>query len=154
MCSADVYQRWGGQPFNRPTHAGVSPNTGDIFVTDGYGNSRVHKFSADGRLLLSWGEPGIDAGQFMRPHNIAVGPDDRVYVADRECHRVQVLSSGDVLVNCQPEIRISDSVLFHRSPLPYHLSILHPTFKANRASTAPETKTFVTKNNCQYPRRQ
>ena len=81
---------WGGDPFNRPTHAAVSPNTGAIYVSDGYGNSRVHKYSPEGRLLLSWGEPGVDAGQFIRPHNIAVDSEDRVLVADRECHRVQV----------------------------------------------------------------
>ena len=87
-------KKWGGEPFNRPTHAAVSPNTGNIYVSDGYGNSRVHKFTPDGRLLLSWGEPGIDAGQFIRPHNLAVDDEDRVYVADRECHRVQVFD-GD-----------------------------------------------------------
>jgi DNA-binding beta-propeller fold protein YncE len=86
--------KWSGQPFNRPTHAAVSPASGNLFVSDGYGNSRIHKYSADGRYLLSWGEPGIDAGQFIRPHNIAVDDQDRVYVADRECHRVQVFD-GD-----------------------------------------------------------
>jgi DNA-binding beta-propeller fold protein YncE len=85
--------RWGGQPFNRPTQAAVSHRTGHIFVSDGYGNSRVHKFTPDGRLLLSWGEPGIDPGQFIRPHNIAVDAEDRVYVADRECHRIQVFDA-------------------------------------------------------------
>ena len=85
---------WGGKPFNRPTHAAVSPNSGNIYVSDGYGNSRVHKYTPDGQLVLSWGEPGIDAGQFIRPHNVAVDDEDRVYVADRECHRVQVFD-GD-----------------------------------------------------------
>ena len=85
--------RWSGQPFNRPTHAAVSPKTGHLFVSDGYGNSRIHKYTADGEYILSWGEPGIDAGQFIRPHNIAVDDQDRVYVADRECHRVQVFDA-------------------------------------------------------------
>ena len=85
--------KWSGKPFNRPTHAAVSRVTGDIFISDGYGNSRIHKFDADGRHLLSWGEPGIDPGQFIYPHNIAVDRDERVYVADRECHRVQVFDS-------------------------------------------------------------
>ena len=84
---------WGGLPFNRPTHAAISPVSGSIYVSDGYGNSRIHKFTPDGRLVLSWGEPGIDAGQFIRPHNVAVDDEDRVYVADRECHRVQVFDS-------------------------------------------------------------
>ncbi len=86
-------RRWCGEPFNRPTHAAVSPVTGNLYISDGYGNSRVHKFSPDGRCLLSWGEPGIDPGQFIRPHNVAVDAQDRVYVADRECHRVQVFDA-------------------------------------------------------------
>ena len=86
-------EKWKGAPFNRPTHAAVSPNTGEIYVSDGYGNSRIHKYTPDGRLLLSWGEPGIDPGQFIRPHNIAVDGNDRVLVADRECHRVQVFDA-------------------------------------------------------------
>jgi len=59
-------------------------------VSDGYGNARVHKYSPDGRLLLSWGEPGTDPGQFNIVHNITCDGDGFVYVADRENHRVQV----------------------------------------------------------------
>ena len=59
--------RWSGQPFNRPTHAAVSPVSGDLFITDGYGNARVHRYTADGEHVRSWGGPGIDAGQFIRP---------------------------------------------------------------------------------------
>src|SRR5258708_23819708 len=52
-----------GQPFHRCTHTSLSPN-GAIYVSDGYGNARVHKYAPDGRLLMSWGEPGTDPGQF------------------------------------------------------------------------------------------
>ena len=82
-----------GKPFNKPTHAAASPVTGNIYVSDGYGNSRIHKYSPDGVLLTSWGEPGIDAGQFIFQHNVAVDTEDRVYVADRECHRVQIFDA-------------------------------------------------------------
>ncbi len=82
-----------GEPFNRCTHTALSPK-GDIYVSDGYGNSRVHKFSPDGRLLLSWGEPGTEPGQFNIAHNICCDDDGWVYVADRENHRVQVFD-GD-----------------------------------------------------------
>jgi DNA-binding beta-propeller fold protein YncE len=85
--------RWSGQPFNRPTDAAVSPNTGHIFITDGYGNARVHKFTADGEWVKSWGEPGIDRGQFLLPHNVVVDSQDRVYVAERESHRVQIFDA-------------------------------------------------------------
>jgi len=83
----------GGDAFNRCTHTALSPR-GDIYVSDGYGNARVHKYSPDGKLLLSWGEPGCDPGQFNIPHNICADPDGWVYVADRENHRVQVFN-GD-----------------------------------------------------------
>jgi len=101
---------WGGEPFNRPTHAAVSPNTGHIFVSDGYGNSRVHKYTADGELLMSWGESGVDAGQFMRPHNIAIDGEDRVYVADRECHRVQVFDADGGFITMWNNIHRPDGM--------------------------------------------
>ena len=101
---------WSGQPFNRPTHAAVSPNSGDIFITDGYGNSRVHRYTADGEHVLSWGEPGIDAGQFIRPHNVAVDSDDRVYVADREAHRVQVFDAEGNFITMWSNIHRPDGM--------------------------------------------
>lgn len=82
-----------GAPFHRCTHTALSPH-GDIYVSDGYGNARVHKFSAGGKLLLSWGEPGTDPGQFNLPHNIGCDADGWVYVADRENHRVQVFDGN------------------------------------------------------------
>jgi DNA-binding beta-propeller fold protein YncE len=78
-----------GDPFHRCTHTALSPE-GDLYVSDGYGNARVHKFSPDGRLQFSWGAPGTDPGQFNIAHNICCDADGWVYVADRENHRVQV----------------------------------------------------------------
>jgi DNA-binding beta-propeller fold protein YncE len=82
-----------GEPFNRCTHTALSPR-GDIYVSDGYGNARVHKYSPDGKLLLSWGEPGTKPGQFNIVHNICTDADGWVYVADRENHRVQVFDGN------------------------------------------------------------
>lgn len=82
-----------GEPFHRCTHTALSPNN-EIFVSDGYGNARVHKYSPDGKLLMSWGEPGTDPGQFNIVHNIVADDDGWVYVADRENHRVQVFDSN------------------------------------------------------------
>ena len=79
-----------GEPFNAPTHVAVDPRNGDLYVSDGYRNARVHKFSPDGRLLSSWGEPGTDPGRFNVVHNIAVDSDGWVYVADRDNRRIQV----------------------------------------------------------------
>jgi DNA-binding beta-propeller fold protein YncE len=81
-----------GPPFNLPTNLALSPE-GDLYVTDGYGNARVHKFSADGRLLLSWGQPGSAPGQFHLPHGIAVDRQGTVYVADRENSRIQLFDA-------------------------------------------------------------
>ena len=80
----------GGKPFNRPTHVAICPKTGFLFISDGYGNSRVHKYAPDGRHVMSWGEPGTDPGQFNLPHNLATDAEGLVYVADRENHRVQI----------------------------------------------------------------
>jgi hypothetical protein len=82
-----------GAPFHRCTHTALSPK-GEIYVSDGYGNSRVHKFTPDGKLMLSWGEPGTDPGQFNIAHNIVTDADGWVYVADRENHRVQVFDGN------------------------------------------------------------
>ena len=82
-----------GEPFHRCTHTALSP-AGDLYISDGYGNARVHKFAPDGRRLLSWGEPGTDPGQFNIPHNICCDPDGWVYVADRENHRIQVFDGN------------------------------------------------------------
>jgi DNA-binding beta-propeller fold protein YncE len=84
--------RQSGRMFNRPTDVAVSPTTGEIFISDGYGNSRVHRLDPQGRHILSWGEPGTDPGEFSLPHNLALFGDDRVMVCDRENHRVQVFT--------------------------------------------------------------
>jgi len=62
-------------------------------VSDGYGNARIHKFNADGELLLSWGEPGGEPGQFRLPHCVQVDKRSRVWVADRENHRIQIFDA-------------------------------------------------------------
>ncbi len=79
-------------PFNYPTEMVCSPS-GDIFVSDGYRNSRVHRFSSEGRLIASWGEPGkTGPNQFHLPHSIFVDPDGQVYVCDRENCRIQIFT--------------------------------------------------------------
>jgi sugar lactone lactonase YvrE len=77
-----------GPPFNYPTNVALSAD-GDIFVSDGYGNARIHRFSPDGRLLHSWGELGSAPGEFHVPHGLAIDRQGIMYVADRENSRVQ-----------------------------------------------------------------
>jgi DNA-binding beta-propeller fold protein YncE len=79
-------------PFNKPTEMVVAPS-GDLYVTDGYRNSRVHRFSADGRLIDSWGSPGKHApGEFHLPHSLWIDKQGEVYVCDRENNRIQVFT--------------------------------------------------------------
>jgi DNA-binding beta-propeller fold protein YncE len=77
-----------GRPFNMPTGVARAP-TGEIFVSDGYGGSRVHKFSRNGDLLLSWGGQGKGPGEFALLHNVGVDSRGRVLICDRENDRIQ-----------------------------------------------------------------
>ena len=83
--------RRAGPPFNFPTNLALSPE-GELYVADGYGNARIHKFTADGELVQSWGEPGTGPGQFQVPHGIAVDHNGLVYLADRENSRIQIFT--------------------------------------------------------------
>ena len=79
-------------PFNHPTDIAFGPK-GDLYISDGYGNSRVHRFSSDGRHIASFGSPGSGPGQFRVPHGLRVSRDGRVFVCDRENRRVQVFTA-------------------------------------------------------------
>ncbi|HEV2124991.1 MAG TPA: 6-bladed beta-propeller, partial [Chloroflexota bacterium] len=81
----------GGGPYYLPTNLAVAPN-GDLYVTDGYDNARVHQFTATGEYVRSWGEPGTGPGEFNLPHGIAVDAQGQVLVADRENERIQFFS--------------------------------------------------------------
>ena len=81
----------GAGPFNRPTKLAEAPS-GELYITDGYGNARVHRFTAEGELIQSWGEPGEGLEQFNLPHSVWIHTDGRVFVCDRENSRVQIFS--------------------------------------------------------------
>jgi DNA-binding beta-propeller fold protein YncE len=83
--------KFAGPPFHYPTNLAIAAS-GDLFISDGYGNARVHRFAPDGELLHSWGEPGSGPGQFRIPHGIAIDREGIVYVADRENSRVQLFT--------------------------------------------------------------
>ncbi len=84
--------RRGGPPFNSPPGVALS-SSGEIYVSDGYGNARVHKFSPDGALLLSWGEPGDAPGHFRWSHTVFVDKRERVWVVDRLNDRIQIFNA-------------------------------------------------------------
>jgi DNA-binding beta-propeller fold protein YncE len=81
-----------GDNFNRPTDVAFDA-AGNIFVSDGYGNSRVAKFDRNGRFLKSWGSRGTAPGQFNTPHTIAADAQGNVYVGDRGNRRIQVFNN-------------------------------------------------------------
>ena len=96
--------RQAGPPFNFPTNVAIGP-AGEIYVADGYGNARIHKFSGEGELLRSWGAPGDGPGQFHVPHGIAVDSQGVLYVADRENSRIQKFDSEGVFREAWPAAR-------------------------------------------------
>jgi outer membrane protein assembly factor BamB len=79
--------------FREPTDVAFD-SAGNIYITDGYINSRVAKYDRNGDWVKSWGEPGTGPGQFRLPHSIAIDKDDNVYVGDRSNARIQVFDTN------------------------------------------------------------
>ena len=93
-------------PFNRPTRMAPSPS-GDLYVSDGYRNSRVHRFSADGDFVASWGESGNDApGHFYSLHSLWIDQDGLIYVCDRKNNRVQTFSMTGQFMGQWPDVSL------------------------------------------------
>ena len=78
--------------FNKPTDIAITDN-GSFYVSDGYGNSRIVKFSATGKYLFEWGKKGDKESEFNIPHGISLDNNGKVYVADRENNRIQIFDS-------------------------------------------------------------
>ena len=87
-----------GKFFNRPTDVAIDEESGNIFVSDGYGNSRIHKFTSEGKHIKSWGQPGSENGQFSLPHNLSIFDGNKIALCDRENFRVQIFNfEGDYI---------------------------------------------------------
>ena len=84
--------------FARPTDISFDSN-GNIYVSDGYWNTRVIKFSKNGTFISQWGEPGKQAGEFNLPHGISIDQNDHVYVADRTNSRIQIFDDQGKFIN-------------------------------------------------------
>ena len=106
-----------GRPFNMPSGLAIAPD-GNIFVSDGYGNRRVHKFNPLGELITSWGSPGDGPGEFALVHNLAVDRNNRVLVCDRENNRIQIFDSEGIYIDqwtdlhMPGDIYIKDDVIY------------------------------------------
>jgi DNA-binding beta-propeller fold protein YncE len=124
-------------PFNQPTDVATAAD-GTIFVSDGYRNCRVHKFSASGELLHSWGEPGNaqelrnsdkSPGLFHTPHGIWV-EGERVYALDRENNRIQIFSLDGDFIGMWTKLERPTDMYVDREGVAYvseledHISIL------------------------------
>jgi sugar lactone lactonase YvrE len=110
-----------GPPFNRPTKAAIGPN-GELFVADGYGNARIHRFTATGELMQSWGEPGRGPGQFIVPHSIWMA-DGRVFVADRENDRIQIFTPDGGLLEIWDHVQRPTDIFVDTRGLVYVTSL-------------------------------
>ncbi len=132
----DVFQStstiaYAGPPFNRPTGAAITSN-GDIFISDGYGNCRIHRFDAAGTLQHSWGAPGGEPGHFRLPHDIALDRMGRLLVADRENSRIQLFDHTGMLLGIWHDvirptgIGIDADGLIYVSELCLRISVFNP----------------------------
>jgi DNA-binding beta-propeller fold protein YncE len=131
-------------PFDKPTCVVVHPN-GSMYITDGYGNSFLHRYDADGGWQSTWGHPGARPLEFAIPHGVALSPDGNLLVADRENHRIQVISPdgeylseiGDLFRPCGihvardgtmfvPELGADTSGTLADRPVPSRVTVLRP----------------------------
>jgi sugar lactone lactonase YvrE len=94
--------------FNLPTDIAVK-NDGSFYVSDGYGNNRIIKYSANGTYEFEWGKKGAGPGEFNLPHSIALDSQGRVYVADRTNARIQIFTPNGKYIS---EIKTKDWVPF------------------------------------------
>ena len=112
-----------GEPFNLPTHAVQAPK-GDILVSDGYGQNRIHRFTPRGEHVLSFGSgrvvfqvenagpPSTGPGEFNVPHDLVVDRDSRVMVMDRENNRWQVFTLEGELVSINEAVTHPNKAVF------------------------------------------
>ena len=101
-----------GKPFNMPTGLAIS-SKGEIFVSDGYGNKKIHKFNASGELIKSWGTFGTGPGEFAIVHNLTIDDDDLIYVCDRENNRIQIFDDDGNYIDEWDDLLMPGDVWIH-----------------------------------------
>ena len=142
--------------FNMPTDLAFLSD-GSFIVSDGYVNSRVVKFSPEGRQLAAWGTKGTRPLQFNVPHSVAVNDRDRIYVADRENDRIQILSAeGELLgewtdIDTPVTVRFAAGSLFVLSNLDADKGIVRRLDLQGRLLDAFHTKPTGTTDDFEWP---
>ncbi len=112
-------------PFNKPTELVPSP-WGDLFASDGYRNSRIHRFNSEGDLVLSWGEPGkFENLEFHLPHSVYVDWQGVVYVCDRENSRVLSFTRDGIWLNTWNDVFRPTDIYMDKKDIAY-ISELSP----------------------------
>jgi DNA-binding beta-propeller fold protein YncE len=89
--------------FNRPTNVGFGAD-GSFFITDGYGNSRIAKYTKDGEYITQWGSKGTGDNQFNIVHDIAIDKAGKLYIADRENDRIQIFDQSGKFLGKWPNL--------------------------------------------------
>ncbi|MSQ09163.1 MAG: 6-bladed beta-propeller [Dehalococcoidia bacterium] len=115
-----------GKPFNMPSGVSIA-KSGDIFVSDGYGNRRVHRFSAKGELKNSWGRSGDGPGEFALLHNIGIDSRGRVFICDRENSRIQIFDQDGKFLKTWSDVLSPGDVYFGPDNLCYVAEQGRPT---------------------------
>ncbi len=101
-----------GDPFNLPTDLDIAPN-GDLYITDGYGNARVHRYTSTGTHIQSWGSWGDGPGQFALSHCVRIDRYARVWVCDRENNRIQIFDLEGNFLSQWTDLAQPDTIYFH-----------------------------------------
>ena len=83
--------KYSAGPFNFPTNLAIAEDK-SLYISDGYGNARIHHFTPTGEHIRSWGDPGNRPGQFGVPHDLRIASTGEIWVADRENDRLQIFS--------------------------------------------------------------
>ena len=106
---------------------------GSFLLGDGYWNTRIIKYDAEGEYLMEWGEAGSGSGQFDLVHGLAVDREQRVYVADRRNNRVQVFTEDGAFIEEWPDITDPVGVFIDEHHAVWVISAsLHRLLKYNR----------------------
>jgi DNA-binding beta-propeller fold protein YncE len=113
-----------GEPFRKPTDLGID-SSGFLYISDGYDNACVHKYSPDGEHVLTWGKPGTGPGEFDLPHSVKVDREDRIMVADRANNRIQIFDTEGKYLTEWTGLHHPDTLFIDREDVVYVAELDH-----------------------------